>query len=141
MLCEVCGKDFAPAEEVERLMLTGSVARLCEACERQPGSGRGFDVFDPSRPFAENYVRTKLSVLHRVDRFESDGRVQRWMSLYPRFLSSFEKKLKAMPAHRQNNLIHPFVMSEHAGESRQGRRLTLKTNLWVYQQRGQPPPE
>jgi len=136
MQCEVCGKDFTPVAEVERLMLTGNVAKLCPVCEKSPIGGYG--LFDPSaRPFAEKHVRTKHSVLHRVDRFEADGRVQRWMALYPRFQTDFEKRLKSMAPHRQTNLVHPFVMTERDRHS-SVPRLFIKTNMWVYQLRGQP---
>lgn len=128
MKCDECGVSFDASEAVTKLMDTGQIPRICDACAKPPP-----EIFTASRPLAST-VRTTISVLRRVDKFDPDGTPRQWMSLMPDYPKPGKKRV-SRPGRVGDN-IRVFVMSER-DRSMSGRpRTKLHTNLELFHQQG-----
>ena len=130
MKCDQCGALFEPSVEVAKLITADQIPCVCDTCAR-PAPG----MFVTTRPLVST-MRTRTSVLRRVDMFDSDGIVRQWMSLMPDYPKPGKKRVPR-PGRPGDNL-RVFIMSEKTGRGSGRPRTKLFTNFENFRQRGQP---
>lgn len=131
MICEECGLEFEVEDALKKLIATKAVAQVCNKCAVTP----------PALPFGHKSrlasgVRTPISILHRVDRFNAEGISIQWVSrqpLYPKLKRKHEKR----PG-RVDDQVGAFVMSFGSGDVSNKPIMTIRTNLENFQRLGQP---
>ena len=129
MLCDECGASFDASEAVTKLISMGEIPCVCDACAKPAP-----EMFTSARPTVPT-VRTKNSVLRRVDKFDSEGVSLQWMSLMPDYPKPGKKRIPR-PGRPGDNL-RVFVMSEKRGQLTGRPRTILHTNLELFQRRGE----
>ena len=131
MICQRCSHEFNPPAHTAQLMRIGRVNTLCPNCEVAAPHPL---VMPKAAKF--DLRRSSKSKLFRVDWFEPNGIVLRFIALPPLFKKPNRGRFRRLG--RRDDQIYAFVMSETAGRLKSNPNLVLRHNLENFQPRGQP---
>jgi len=128
-ICTGCGYKFDPKPNEEQLMKLGRRPVLCPKCTQRA---------DPAIVSTEEKRRPHRqpnAVLCRVDVFEPNGKVHRWMSerVVPKAIMRADRRR----AGRRGD-IHVFVLSADSSKYFGVKQHKLRTNLAWFREKNQP---
>ncbi|RLI87368.1 MAG: hypothetical protein DRP01_02065 [Archaeoglobales archaeon] len=124
MICQKCGKEFKPDSDIERLMAVGQIARVCDNCAARP-------VAPTPLPLSVIPLDTTQMQLHRLDWFDKQRKLIRFMSLPPKRNYNMHQNTLRRPRKSDQ---HVFIMSSRSDQLNTTPAIRIRCNIDNFQE-------